>query len=61
MYDYTFIRCPITFGKAGKIDPASYQAVIAEHVAKGWRLVQVLIENPAMIPSEYVIIFERSN
>jgi hypothetical protein len=60
MYEYTFVRCPITFLKAGKIDEASYQETIKEHAAQSWRLVQMLVENPATIPSEYVIILERS-
>lgn len=59
MYEYAFIRTPIKFGKAGKIDPSSHQSVIEEHASQGWRLVQILIENPAAIPGEYVIIFER--
>jgi Domain of unknown function (DUF4177) len=60
MYEYIFIRSPVKVGKAGKFDPASYQSVIEEHAAQGWRLVQIFIDNPAAIPSEYVIILERS-
>jgi hypothetical protein len=60
MYEYTFVHCAINLAKAGKIDSPSYQTIIHEHAVQGWRLVQILIENPAVIPGEYVIIFERS-
>jgi hypothetical protein len=38
----------------------SRPCVTEEHAAQGWRLVQILTENPAAISGEYVIIFERS-
>jgi hypothetical protein len=60
MYEYTFVRCPVTFLKAGKINEVSYREVIKEHAAQGWRLVQMLVENPAAVPSEYMVIFERN-
>jgi hypothetical protein len=58
MYEYAFIRCPIKY-KAGKIDATIYQSVIEEHAAQGWRLVQILVENPAA-PVDYVVIFEQN-
>lgn len=32
---------------------------VEELAAEGWRLVQVLVENPASVPSEYLLILER--
>jgi Domain of unknown function (DUF4177) len=61
MFEYKFVRCDVVFGKAGKVDPTSYETLVREHASQGWHLVQILIENPPIIPSEYVIIFERSN
>jgi Domain of unknown function (DUF4177) len=60
MFEYKFVRSAVIFGKALRVDPKCYQPVIEEHSAQGWRLVQVFLENPTLIPSEYVIIFERS-
>jgi hypothetical protein len=34
---------------------------VHEIAAEGWRIVQVLVEIPASIPSEYVIIAERAS
>ncbi|GGQ94241.1 DUF4177 domain-containing protein [Deinococcus ruber] len=58
MYDYQFVRVPITY-RSGQIESASYQEVTAQHAREGWRLVQILIENPAAVAAEYVLIFER--
>lgn len=40
-------------------DPTAYRAVAAERAAQGWRLVQVLVEVPAAVPAEVVLILER--
>lgn len=61
MFEYKFVRCTVVFGRAGKVDPANYETKIQEHASQGWRLVQIFTENPPVIPSEYVIIFERSS
>lgn len=29
--------------------------------AEGWRLVQVLVENPASVPSDYLLILEKGS
>jgi Domain of unknown function (DUF4177) len=61
MFEYKFVRCTVVFGKGGKVDPENYETKIREHASQGWRLVQILVENPPVIPSDYVIIFERSS
>jgi hypothetical protein len=37
----------------------SYQDVINEHAKQGWRFAQLLIECPAAVPIEYVLVFEQ--
>jgi hypothetical protein len=61
MFEYKFVRCNVVFGKGGKVDPVNYETKIREYASQGWRLVQILVENPPVIPSEYIIIFERDN
>lgn len=39
--------------------PQAYQDRTRELAADGWRLVQVLVELPAAVPSEFVLILER--
>ena len=58
MYDYVFVRVPVTY-RGGQIEAASYQAAIRQQAEEGWRLVQVMVENPAAVPTEYILIFER--
>jgi len=61
MFEYKTVRCPAQFSRSGKIDPANYEQTIQQHAKEGYRLVQIFLENPAAIPSEYVLIFERAN
>ncbi|MBF6595010.1 MAG: DUF4177 domain-containing protein [Thermaceae bacterium] len=58
MYNYKFVRVAVNYLRDG-IDAHTYQAVVEEHAREGWRLVQIFVENPAAIPSEYVVILER--
>jgi hypothetical protein len=59
MFEYAFVQVTLTFIRSNKIDRSSYQSVIEENAKNGWRLVQVLVETPAAMPSEYTLIFER--
>lgn len=62
MFEYAFVTVPVNYGsKASPSQSGSYQAVIVDHARQGWRLVQVLVENPAAVPTEYTLIFERSD
>ncbi|WP_425147688.1 DUF4177 domain-containing protein [Deinococcus sp.] len=58
MYEYRFVRVPVMY-KSVQIDAGGYQEAVRQHAERGWRLVQVLVENPAAIPTEHVLIFER--
>jgi len=60
-YTYQFITLHIQIGaKLSKHpDHPSYQDVINEHAKQGWRFVQLLIECPAAVPTEYVLVFEQ--
>lgn len=57
-YTYTFVTVPVTIGGTRAKQP-TFQEVIHEHARQGWRFVQLVVENPASIPTEYVLIFER--
>ena len=59
MYEYAFVRCPIRFEKGSAVETDGYRRVIEDQARRGWRLVQVLIQVPAAVPSEYELIFER--
>ena len=56
---YQFFRVPVVHNPKEKPSKLVEQKV-QELAAEGWRLVQVLVEMPAMVPNEYVIIAERS-
>ncbi len=60
-YTYKFISLPVQIGaKLSKHpDHPSYQDFINEHAKQGWRFVQLLIECPAAVPTEYVLVFEQ--
>ncbi|ULH16189.1 DUF4177 domain-containing protein [Deinococcus sp. KNUC1210] len=58
MYDYQFVRVPVTYS-GGQLRAASYQEATLQHAREGWRLVQILIETPAAVAAEHVLIFER--
>lgn len=53
-FEYTFERVAV------RHDTKSYQEVIKSRAAEGWRLVQVLVEVPAAVPQEYIIVLERA-
>lgn len=61
MFEYTFIQVPVTYGRGMSPEPqaAAYENVIHEQARQGWRLVQIFIANPATVPTEYTLIFER--
>lgn len=50
VFEYDFVRRPARNG---------YQELVHERAHEGWRLVQVLVEQPAVIVADYVLIFER--
>ncbi len=58
MFEYAFLQSPVTFLR-GSLDRSGYQSLIHERAREGWRLVQVLVEVPAAMPTEYCLIFER--
>lgn len=57
-YTYTFVTIPVTIGTTRPKHP-TYQDVIEQYAEQGWRFVQLVIDNPAAVPTEYVLIFER--
>lgn len=59
MFTYEFQRVTANHAPGAKTPPA-YEAAIHARAAEGWELVQVLVENPAAIPGEYVLIFRRA-
>ena len=54
-----FVRVKARY-RNGRIDPASYQDAVAEHARLGWRLVQILVENPAAVVDEYVLVLAKT-
>jgi hypothetical protein len=56
---YQFFRVAVIHDSNEKPTKLLEQKV-HEIAADGWRLVQVLVEVPAAVPSEYVIIAERA-
>lgn len=52
-YEYRFEAVDV------RQDARKYQRVAADRADDGWRLVQVLVEVPAAVPSEYVLVLER--
>jgi len=52
-----FVHEPKVYGVENGAE--TYQSVVHELARQGWRLVQVLVEQPAAMVSEYVLIFER--
>ena len=61
MYQYECVRVAVTLTRTGGVAPETYEPLIHSRAQEGWRLVQIFIENPASIPSEYVLIFEKSH
>lgn len=59
MLEYEFVRHDVAW-RRGVVDAEAYQSVVHERAANGWRLVQILVENPAASVGQYVMIFERS-
>lgn len=53
MLEYDFVPVDV------RRDRTAYRAVVAEKARAGWRLVQVLIEVPAAVPTEVVLVLER--
>lgn len=42
-----------------RTDSLAYQSAVVRFAEDGWRLVQILVEVPAAVPSEYVLVLER--
>ena len=58
MFEYKFVECKAQF-KGGAASPEPVREVVEQHAREGWRLVQVLVLNPAAVASRYEVIFER--
>jgi hypothetical protein len=59
MVEYAFVRCPARFERSvPSIEPI--RSAVEEHAQAGWRLVQVVVLNPAAVPEHYDLIFERT-
>ena len=58
MYEYQFVDCPAQV-KGHQFMADALRQVIETQSKAGWRLVQVLVLNPAAIPTTYQVIFER--
>lgn len=59
MFEYKFVKAPISFSRENEVQIAACEAVVTEYAVQGWRLVQILVANPSVTPSEYNLIFER--
>ena len=57
MYEYKFVRCEAGYEQRQPV--ATYEPLVVEQARQGWRLVQVVILQPAAIASHYELIFER--
>jgi hypothetical protein len=57
---YEFVRVAVAHGSKSKPTDLVEQR-IHELASKGWRLVQILVEIPASVPVEYVIVVERNS
>lgn len=53
-YDYRFERVDVRKGAK------AYEDQVHAAADEGWRLVQMLVEQPAAIASAYVLIIERT-
>ena len=61
MYQYDFVRLPESGQRrAGNDRLTNYPDLVHERARQGWRLVQVLVEQPAIAASDRVLIFERA-
>ena len=60
-YEYKFVRLGAGWTKVRRKARKSYQEVISEHAAHGWRLVQVFAPGVGRVGSSkyYEIILER--
>jgi hypothetical protein len=59
MFEYEFVRVKAPALGVRADGPADYQAVIDQKAQAGWRFVQLVIEQPALIVEHYTLIFER--
>ncbi len=57
-YTYTFVSVPVKIGTKRPTHP-TYEEVINEYARQEWRFVQLVVHNPASIPTEYILIFEQ--
>ena len=58
MVEYLFVRVPVQYER-GALSSAAYEREVHAHAERGWRLVQIFVENPAAAVTEHVLIFER--
>lgn len=56
--EYHFVRVPVDH-RSGAVPSAALQRTVHALAAEGWRLVQVMVEVPAVMPMEYLVIAER--
>ncbi|HAQ64315.1 MAG TPA: DUF4177 domain-containing protein [Bacteroidales bacterium] len=59
-YEYKFVRIPLNFWT--RKPKEDYQAIVQQHAAKGWRLVQILAPGTGHHGKSefYELIFEQS-
>ena len=52
-YEYRFERIETSLGSVG------YQDAVQTAAREGWRLIQLFIEQPAIVATSYVLVLER--
>ena len=60
MFSHEFERVPVSYDRK-LITPQTYQTAIATRAEAGCRFVQLVVENPSAVCSEYVLIFEHND
>jgi len=62
MYEYKFVEIELKNSLAKLKPKENYQAIVHEHAAEGWRLVQIFAPSIASYGTAafYELIFERS-
>ena len=52
-YEYRFDLIKTSLGSSG------YQDAVQAAAAEGWRLLQIFIEQPAVVATSYILVLER--
>lgn len=58
MYEYQFVKVAAVW-RGTVLDTSNYEATVDEYARAGWRLVQLVINNPLLGLREHTLIFER--